>query len=137
MFDRILVAIDERGHADHAVVAAAELAAKFHAQLMLLTVMGGEGLVEDLGTMTRDEGLYVGEVTQRLLDEVERVAIARGAHDLVRLDLEGEPAPTILEAARANAADLIVMGAHIGRSGGLDVPHQVIEHAPCACLIVR
>jgi nucleotide-binding universal stress UspA family protein len=139
MFNRILVAVDERGHAEHAVAVAADLAAKCQAQLLLLTVIADSGLVEELGTMTRDEGLYVGEVTQRLLDQVEQVAMAHGARDLVRLDLEGEPAKTILDAATANEADLIVLGAHICRHGTseVDVPHEVIEHASCACMIVR
>ncbi|MGF1625439.1 MAG: universal stress protein, partial [Alphaproteobacteria bacterium] len=74
MFSRILVAVDERGHADHAVSVAADLAAKCQAQLLLLTVMADEGLVEDLDPMAQEEGLYVAEVTQRILDQVEQVA---------------------------------------------------------------
>lgn len=137
MFDRILLAVDERGHADHAVTVATRLAATCNAQLLLLTVIADTGLVEDLGTMVRDEGLYVGEVTQRILDQVEEVAVRNGVRDLARLDLDGDPAQTILEAAGANRADLIVMGAHIGGKGSLDIPHRVLDRAPCACMIVR
>ena len=141
MFKRIMVAVDERGHADHAVAVAADLAVKFECPLLLLTVMADSGLVEELGEMAQGEGLYVNEITQRVLDETEQVARNHGASDIVRLDLEGEPVATILEAAKANAADLIVLGAHIcGHAPAKherDVPHEVSSRAACACMIVR
>ena len=141
MFSRILVAIDEEGHAAHAVKAGAEMAVRFHCPLVLLTVLGNAGLTEELEQLAHDEGLYVGEITQRILDEAAATARRMGVTDIVRLDEEGDPAETILDAALANKADLIVMGAHaIEPHEDLihtSVSHQVMARAACPCLIVR
>lgn len=136
MFNHILVAVDERGHAEHAVTVAADLAAKYQCPLFVMTVMSESGLVADLGEMAQGEGLYAGEITQRLLDQAERVAAKAGAPKVMRLDLEGDPVKIILSAAKANHVDLIVMGAH-GGSGSRDVPHEVSTQAEAACLILR
>jgi nucleotide-binding universal stress UspA family protein len=50
------------------------------------------------------------------------------------LERPGEPAEEIVEAARASAADLIV----VGRPSELgSVSRAVLEHAPCDVLVVR
>ena len=54
---------------------------------------------------------------------------------------EGEPGPAIVEAAIAEAADLVVVGTH-GRSRVErlvlgSVSDHVVRHAPCPVLIVR
>ena len=54
---------------------------------------------------------------------------------------EGEPGPAIIEAAVAEAADLLVVGTH-GRSRFErlvlgSVSDHVVRHAPCPVLIVR
>ena len=57
------------------------------------------------------------------------------------LALEGKPAETIIQAARDNDCDLIVLGSH-GRTG-LDrllmgsVSQQVVTHAKCPVLVVK
>ena len=140
MFSRILAAIDEEGHAGHAVKAAAEMAVRFRCPLLLLTVLAGN-LTEELDQLAHDEGLYVGEITQRILDEAQATARRIGVTEIVRLDEEGDPVETILATARAQHADLIVMGAHaIEPHEDLihtSVSHQVIARASCPCLIVR
>lgn len=141
MFSRVLAAIDEEGHAEHAVNAAAEIAVRFNCPLVLLTVLGQAGLTEELEELAHDEGLYVGEITQRILDEAAATARRMGVTDIVRLDEEGDPVEIILNAARANNADLIVMGAHTIKPHEdlihTSVSHQVMARAACPCLIVR
>ena len=54
---------------------------------------------------------------------------------------EGEPGPAIVEAAVAEAADLVVVGTHgrsrVGRLVLGSVSDHIVRHAPCPILIVR
>lgn len=53
----------------------------------------------------------------------------------------GDPGEAIVEAARAEGADLIVLGTHgrsgVGRSVFGSVSDHVVRHAPCPVVVVR
>lgn len=77
---------------------------------------------------------------RRQLEEAARPLRAAG-FDVETKELEGEPAHTIDDEARAVDADLIAMGTH-GRSGLKrlffgSVAERVLPSAPCAVLTVR
>ena len=73
---------------------------------------------------------------QELVQRGRRIGIA-----VSFLIWEGDPGEAIIEAARSERADLIVVGSH-GRSGvgrfliG-SVSDHVVRHAPCPVLVVR
>jgi nucleotide-binding universal stress UspA family protein len=54
---------------------------------------------------------------------------------------EGDPGESIVEAARAEHADLIVVGSHgrggVGRFLIGSVSDHVVRHAPCPVMVVR
>jgi nucleotide-binding universal stress UspA family protein len=54
---------------------------------------------------------------------------------------EGDPAESIVDAARSERADMIVVGSHgrgtLGRALIGSVSDQVVRHAPCPVLVVR
>ena len=91
------------------------------------------GLVEGAGTQEDPEGV---DRAQRLL--AQAAAAAPGADHAI---LQGVPGPTICRWAEAAGADLLVVASrHPGRWGMSvlgPVTRHVVDHAPCAVLVVR
>lgn len=85
----------------------------------------------------RDAMVQAGE---QLLEQTAALAPA-GVKSTRRLCELGAPADVILDAARAAAADLLVLGTRSrGRIAELvlgSVSHRVLLHAPCSTLIVK
>ena len=77
---------------------------------------------------------------EQLLEQTAALAPA-GVKSTRRLCELGEPADVVLDAARAAAADLLVLGTRSrGRLAELvlgSVSHRVLLHAPCSTLIVK
>jgi nucleotide-binding universal stress UspA family protein len=157
---RILAATDGSEIGDRAVDAAAELAAKFGAELILVHVIaaassaplsGYRPSVRDLlprhtalGELTRVENVSLPELltdeADRLLEKAKARAAAKGAPHAQTEIRAGEPAEAIAALAREKAADAIVLGKRgLGRIGGLllgSVSQKLVMQAPCAVLIV-
>ena len=137
----ILHPTDYSDCARHAFDLAVRIARLHGAGLIVLHV------VDSLGP----EGISFGEAAsqlqphghrRQLLDELHRVVAPPGADiHLKHVLAEGEPAAAIVETARKEHCDLIVMGTH-GR-GALSrfltgsVTHRVTSNAPCPVLTVR
>lgn len=85
----------------------------------------------------RDAMVQAGE---RLLEQTAALAPA-GVKSVRRLCELGSPADVILDAARAAAADLLVLGTRSrGKIAELvlgSVSHRVLLHAPCPTLIIK
>lgn len=115
------------------------LAAAVRARLLAVTVI-------DKRALQLPGGRYRRRVDQERL-RLETAAselVLRGRRDQVPtsyLIWEGEPAESIVEAAYAERADLIVVGSHgrgaIGRALIGSVSDEVVRHAPCPVLVVR
>jgi nucleotide-binding universal stress UspA family protein len=95
--------------------------------------------------------LYVTPASEELLQEErksceERVSLAE--HDLRDAGLgtesrvlEGDPRETLVQLAKAEKVDLVVVGSH-GRSGLAkfflgSVASHVVTHAPCSVMVVK
>lgn len=142
-FQKILVPIDFSEHADHAIRLAADLARRYKATLTLAHVYQPVQYVMPEGYV-----FFTQEQVDRLLHSFrDRLAAAKQralelgvAHVETRL-LEGVAALEVLELARAEGFDLIVMGTH-GRTGLAhvvlgSVAERVLRAAPCPVLTVR
>jgi len=143
MFASILVAIDDSACAQRALAIALDLALVHNAKLTVATVVDPveacapaldpySAIVPFLEALT--------ENAHRLIDEATVKAIAAGvpADGAV---LEGPPVATLLELARRDRVDLIVIGSH-GRRGVArfvagSVAEGVTREAPCPTLIVH
>ncbi|HZS32320.1 MAG TPA: universal stress protein [Methylomirabilota bacterium] len=114
-FADILVAVDGSEHALGAVRVAARLARALGARLMLLTVYDApsEALGEPNYSRALTEAL---DGAQRVLAEARRVAVDAGASECRTEYLAGQPAGTIVSAAKTGGYDLVVVGSR-GRSG--------------------
>lgn len=137
----ILVPVDGSDGARHAARLASKLAVALGAQISLVHVYDAPtASLLGLAHLSRDEV------------KAAEARIARGSFDAARAEIAptvdvtevpeiGDPAATIVQTAKARAADLVVMGSR-GLSGakGLlvgSVSDYVVHHAPCPVTIVR
>jgi nucleotide-binding universal stress UspA family protein len=148
---RILVAVDGSAAAQAAVGLAADLAGKYDAELVLVTVVSdlAPALVSSFGEYARMEGIqgpaseYAAGVAiaKSAIDEAEKAARDKGAARISTEMAFGDPAAEIVSAAKAREVDLVVVGSHgHGRLAGLvlgSVSQKVVSHAPCPVLVIR
>jgi nucleotide-binding universal stress UspA family protein len=149
MFSRILVAVDGSAHANRAVECAANLANKYGAELILLHVMASLGsarIPPDLDELARIEHIDATEadvrrrVAEEILQAAEKLALGQGAKQVRILIGVGHAAEMIVEHAKEEAANLIVMGRRgLGSASGLlvgSVSHKVAHLSQCPCMTV-
>ena len=119
---RVLVATDRSETAHRAVEWAAEMAARYEAELVVLRVT----LDGDTAELEADLAEYAG-------------ALGEGVRPLVRR--ADDPAEAICRAAREVDADVLVVGS-VGMQGRKEfllgnVPNRVSHNAPCTVVIVN
>jgi ubiquinone biosynthesis protein len=121
----VMVATDRSETAERAVRFAAEMAARYEAELLVLRVLvGGNGSRADA---VRDLEEYVAGLD----GERKRSAVVSG----------DDPAEAIVDVARRERVDVIVVGS-VGMSGRREfllhnVPNRVSHNAPCTVVIVQ
>jgi ubiquinone biosynthesis protein len=121
----VLVATDRSETAERAVRFAAEMAERYDAELLVLRV-----LIGDDGSRTEAAEDLAGYL-ETLTGERKRSAVVSG----------DDPAEAIVEAARREHADVLVVGS-VGMSGRREfllrnVPNRVSHNAPCTVVIVQ
>jgi nucleotide-binding universal stress UspA family protein len=150
MFQKIVVPLDGTDAAARALPYAVELARRFGAALVLVDVVPTRdatlALAADIasGAMT-DPALIAAEVSAR--ETAARGYITAVAEDLTAQGLHvstavgrGEEGPGVVDVARREGADLIVMAAHghgpLGRLVFGNVTEDVIHHSPVPVLVI-
>ena len=147
--ERILAAVDGSASSLKAVDLAADLAGKYKAELVLVTVehdivpviseeVRAYARAEHIEDLTSDPGFAVA---QNVIAGARLQAQAKGA-PLVATEVgSGDPAEAIIDLAKNRNADLIVIGSRgHGRLAGLllgSVAQKVVAHAVCPVLVVR
>jgi nucleotide-binding universal stress UspA family protein len=147
--ERILVGVDGSSASLKAVDLAADLANKYDAELILLTVVPHfppevDPALEEYGRLEHIQEpateLALG-AAQSVLDSARGAAQAKGASRIVAEPSFGDPAQQIIAAAGDRRVDLIVVGSRgHGRLAGLllgSVAHKLISVAPCPTVVVR
>ncbi len=136
---RILLATDLGPAAAQAEEEALDLAAGLGAELLIVSVV-------DPRSLRLPNGSAVSRVDQvrTAREAAARDLVARGRRAGVRVQFlvwDGEPGESIVEAARAESADLVVVGSHgrggVGRLLIGSVSDHVVRHAPCPVMVVR
>jgi nucleotide-binding universal stress UspA family protein len=146
VFRRILVAIDGSAAADRALAEAADLAALANGVLTVMTVIPDSSawVLAGFGASTppvsvRDLDEHVEREYQDLLD----AAVEKLPADLslTKLAVRGRPASIIVERAKGESHDLIMMGSRgRGQVKSLllgSVSHDVLQTSPVPVLIVH
>ena len=123
--ERILVATDRSETAERAVSFAGVMAERYDAELVLLRVLlSAEGVL--------------AEAARELAEHAREVGGERASSSVVVAE---DPAEAIVEAARRERADVVVVGS-VGMSGRREfllrnVPNRVSHNAPCTVVIVQ
>ena len=122
---RVLVATDRSETAERAVRFAAEMASRYEAELLVLRVLVGSDV-------SRADAAEELETYIAGLDGSNKRAAVVTAED---------PSDAIVEAARRERADVLVVGS-VGMSGRREfllrnVPNRVSHNAPCTVVIVQ
>jgi nucleotide-binding universal stress UspA family protein len=141
--DVLLVPLDYTGCAWEVAAQAADLASRLGARVVLqYAVQLPTGVAAE--TAATPAGIPSLEALQRdahdQLSALAQVFLEKRVDVRYRVDV-GPPVEAILEAAREEAATMVVMGTH-GRRGVIrfflgSVAEQVIRRAPCPVLTVR
>jgi ubiquinone biosynthesis protein len=133
---KILVATDRSKSADYAVGWAAEMAARYEAELLVLQVIVPENPPgTDAGAAEATRASYGAEDLMRFAEEL---AGPRGRAEVVVAE---DPSQAIVEAAERAAVDVVVVG-NVGMSGRKEfllgnVPNRVSHNARCTVVIVN
>ncbi len=139
MIEQVLIADDGSEEAWKAVEIGTDLALRYGARATLLTVIHHPAYPATVGEVQE------ADIEQRqFADQVQRRAIEYAKPLGLNLEgvvMSGHPVEAIIEYARMQSIDLIVMG-HRGMSNlqrffGGSVSDRVVDHAPCNVLIVR
>jgi nucleotide-binding universal stress UspA family protein len=146
--ERIVAAVDGSAASSKALEFAADLAGKYGAELVLLTVaqevapvlspeMQAYARAEHIEDLTSDPGFAAAD---SVLAGARLTARATGAARVTTETGSGDPAEAIIALAKDRHADLIVMGTRgHGRIAGLllgSVAQKVVTHAACPVLVV-
>jgi nucleotide-binding universal stress UspA family protein len=108
-FRNVLVAVDGSEHAFDAVRVAARLATALSAKVTLMTAYHAPS--DALGEPNYSRALAEAlREAQRVLEEARTVALNAGGPEPQVEWLAGQPADTIVEAARSGGYDLVVVG---------------------------
>ena len=147
MIKKILVAIDGSNLAYKSLDYALDLARKYSAEVMVLTViqMPSESMLEQgtaftpISSQSYQEKLknYHREILSKAAKKARKSPQIKFTTKLV----EGRPADKIIETAKLESCDLIVMGSR--GLGGIkefflgSVSDRVADEAPCPVLIIK
>ncbi len=151
MSRKFVVAVDGSEHGWKALDLAADLARLAGAQLIVVHVIRPEPVPKGLEEYARLEGIPPEELRARYLegrrigDRIIEDAIVRahekGATDVTGRVLEGDTVEEIVNAARAEGAEMLFVGSRgLSDLTGLllgSVSHKVLQLAPCTAVAVR
>lgn len=147
MFKTILVAVDGSDHALKAVDIAADLAQKYDAQLLVLSVYKHLSALETTHSLVRAEKelgsaeATLHDIAKDTVKTAKEHAKERGAQKVESFTKEGRPARTIVAFAKEKGADAIIMGNRgLGDITGFmlgSVSHKVSALAECTVITVK
>ena len=127
---RIIVGYDGSPNAERAVAFAAEMAARYEAELLIVHVMAatsGYGSLESMPEQALIAEMYerqhdvLASAAQRLLQQAQDVAERHGDPSVRTMTMTGSPATQLVRCAEAHDAGAIVVGSRgLGEvAGGL------------------
>jgi nucleotide-binding universal stress UspA family protein len=149
MYKNIVVAVDGSQYAKRATVAATDLAKRYKSslQFIIVTKPPPARLSEDLKHYMEIEHLkgspeeFVSVAVQKVVNDAEQHARKKGVKNVHSVVHQGPVARSIVNHAKRQKADLIVMGSRgLGALEGVllgSVSHKVTNLADCAVMIVR
>jgi len=136
---KILIAHDGSKPSEAALKKGLEIAEKFGSSVTVISVVPELYLTE---LMEMDRLKILDTLTEEAKKAMKNIKTRTVASKPVKTVIsQGSPAEEIIERAKKMKADLIVTGSH-GRHGAQkfllgSVSSKIVDHAPCAVLIVK
>jgi nucleotide-binding universal stress UspA family protein len=139
----ILIGVDDSSHSDAAIGyvagAAWPKATKFLVLSAVAPIFLGPGEVaaaDSIARLMKEQEKYHLEIAERAVTRLREAGLTADTRMVV-----GDPRAGLMDAARSEHVDLIVVGSH-GRTGIKklllgSVASHVVTHAPCSVLVVR
>jgi nucleotide-binding universal stress UspA family protein len=148
MVERILVATDGSNHARKAIEYASDIASKYNAKLYLFHVVSETDIPQDVLEYIKVEGIeeppksvYLQKVGEGIIGAAEKEITEKGVKDVQSVVTQGDPAGKIIEFARDNRVDMIVIGSRgLGSIKGMflgSVSSKVCHAADCTCVTIK
>ena len=139
MLNKILIATDGSDHARKAIEYASDIAAKYKATVYLIHVVPPVGSLPEVDVQKIQDNQQ--KIAKEIIEEAEREIKKKGFESYQSTILQGNPAQEIIEFARKNSVDMIVMGSHgAGKVEMLmlgSVSNKVCHLADCTCVTVK
>lgn len=148
MLKKILLATDGSANSRKALSFSVEMATRYDAQLYVLHVIPNMEIplevIEYLSAEDIDDSpasFYLEKIGQKIIHQSESECKLTGCDDVHTVVLRGDPADTIVNFAKDEQMDIIVLGSRgfRGIKGRLlgSVSRKVSHAAECSCLIVK
>lgn len=140
MIEKILVSTDGSDHARKAIDFASDMALTYKATVYLVHVLSPLPRFPEQEAFKKMEERH-RQFSTEILEEAERHVRNRGIENVQSTMLQGNPAQEIIEFARKNTVDMIVMGSR--GAGSVEtlllgsVSHRVCHLADCTCVTVK
>lgn len=148
MLKKILLATDGSATSRKALAFSVEMATRYDAQLYVLHVIQNmEVPLEVIEYISAEDindppaSFYLEKIGQKIIQQSESECKLTGCDNVHTVVLRGDPADTIVDFAKDEKMDIIVLGSRgfRGLKGRLlgSVSRKVSHAAECSCLIVK
>ena len=143
--DKILVAVDGSDHSKKAVDWAIEIASKYNSKIYLIHVLEQKKNSKGFGDCARSERMPISSYFDLVCNQFVGDAAARakdgGAKKVEIICERGNPSDKIINSAKKNNVDLIIMGSRglggFSRTIMGSVSTKVCNHADRTCITVK
>ncbi len=141
MIKKILVPVDGSEHANRALDFALDLAQKYSAEILVVTVVHYPTLVEVPLDIVEYYDTIRASYEKVLSEALEKAKTATPGLNVTSKLMEGYPADIIIETAQEGNFDMIVMGrrgqGHLTHTLLGSVSDRVADQSPCALLLIK
>ena len=148
MVKKILIAVDGSAHSQKAVEFASDLAVKYDSEIYVLYVVAKMEIPKDFVEFARVEKMnepidyhFLTDLGDRIIKKAEILAQNKGVRTIHSFLEQGDPAEKIVEFAKENGIDLLVLGSRgLGNMKGLllgSVSSKVCHMAESTCITVK
>ncbi len=141
MIKKILVPVDGSEHANRALNFALDLAQKYSAEILVLTVVQYPILSEVPLDVAEYYKIIKSSYELILSEALEKAKIATPNLNVTSKLMEGYPADKIIETAQEGSFDVIVMGrrgqGHLSHTFLGSVSDRVADQSPCGLFIIK
>jgi len=148
MLGKILLSTDGSASSRKALEFAVGMATRYEAQLYVLHVISSMQIPADILEYVSAEDIedtpasvYLEKIGLKIIHQSEKECKVTGFDNVHTVVLRGDPADTIIEFAKEEAFDVIILGSRgfRGIKGKLlgSVSREVSHAADCTCIIVK